>query len=145
MSAIPVIPRLQHAVRAAVAVVAVIAVASFLAASATGSSRVGIVCNDSTAKPVVRVKPQKCTILPPRVAFAEGSNLSQLRWRTWGGTSAIGTGFERGFHLPLAHIPVAVVAYRVVKCESGVRLYTRLRVSSIYGTSNVRAQGCLSR
>ena len=131
--------------RSAIAFAAVAAAASFFVANAAGSSRVGVVCNDSTAKPVVRVAPGKCMILPPRAAFAEGSNLSQLRWRTWGGTSAIGTGFERGFHLPLAHIPVAVVAYRVVKCESGVRLYTRLRVSSIYGTSNVRAQGCLSR
>jgi hypothetical protein len=117
---------------------------SYVATSATTLPRVGLVCNDSLAKPVIRGAPWKCTILPPRAAFAEGANLIGLRWRTWGGSSATGTGFERGFHLPLTRTSVAVVVYRIVSCKSGVRLYTRLRVSSSYGTSNVRAQGCLT-
>src|SRR5262249_40683004 len=107
-----------------------------------GASTVGIVCNDNIRKPVVRVAPAKCTVLPPMASFSEGSNLSGLRWRMWGGASATGTGFEQGFHLPLEHIPVAVVAYQIVRCASGQLLYTRLRLSSSYGTSNVHAQGC---
>jgi hypothetical protein len=123
-----------------------IALAAVLASSvgAQGAaSPVGVVCNDRPARPVVRVAPAKCTILPPRASFAQGLNLARLRWRGWGGRSATGTGFERGFHLPLSNVPVAVVAYRIVVCPNGRRLYTRFRASSMFGTTNTRAQGCL--
>jgi hypothetical protein len=117
---------------------------SLLASGAGASGRPGIVCNDSFTKPVVRVAPVRCVILPPRASFSEGVNLVGLSWRSWGGPSATGTGFERGFHLPYSHIPAAVVAYRLVTCSDGSRLYTRLRVISNYGGGGaVRAQGCL--
>jgi hypothetical protein len=107
------------------------------------ASAVEVVCNDRLAKPAVRVAPTKCTILPPSASFAQGLNLARLRWRGWGGGSATGTGFERGFHLPLSNEPVAVVAYRIVVCPNGRRLYTRFRASSRLGTTNAHAQGCL--
>jgi hypothetical protein len=126
------------------ALVTVGASAEASASSETGSARVGIVCNDKFSKPVVRIKPTKCVLLPPGASFSEGSSLVGLAWRSWGGTSAIGTGYEQGFHLPLAHIPAAVVAFQLVTCPDGTRLYTRFRISTIYGSGNVRAQRCLS-
>jgi hypothetical protein len=109
---------------------------------ADAAARVGIVCNDKP-RTVVRTAPRKCTVLPPRASFAEGANLAGIRWRSWGGISATATGFELGFHLPLSHEPVAIVAYQVRRCPSGVNVYTRLRVSSRYGTTVARAQECL--
>jgi hypothetical protein len=117
--------------------------ALLLASAAAPRGTVGIVCNDNQKRPVVRHAPLKCEVLPPLAAFAEGLNLVGLQWRNWGGSSATGTGYERGFHLPFEHIPVAVVAYQIVTCSDGSRLYTRLRASSSYGTTSVRAQGCL--
>ena len=101
---------------------------------------VGIVCN--LPKRVVRVAPSKCDVLPAAASFAEGLALVGLRWRGWGGSSVTGTGFETGFHLPLSHIPVAVVAYQRVRCSNGAQLYTRVRSSSSYGTVVAQADGC---
>src|SRR6476619_2266543 len=70
--------------------------------------RLGLTCNDSPSKPVVRFAPSRCTILGPSASFAQGLNLTSLKWRTWGGSSAVGTGVELGFLLPYSHVPVAV-------------------------------------
>jgi hypothetical protein len=53
-------------------------------------------------------------------SFSQGANLVGLRWRFWGGESAAGTGFTRGFHLPFSHIPAAVVAFRLVTCSNAL-------------------------
>jgi hypothetical protein len=121
----------------------VVGIAATGVGAEAGSSRVGITCNDKPSKPAVRVRPTKCTILPGQASFAEGSNLAGLVWRSWGGAVATGTGFELGFHLPLSHIPAALVAYRLMSCSDGTRVYSRVRVTSSYGTGNVRAQGCV--
>jgi hypothetical protein len=140
---------LKSKLTVALALMALLACVATASATATtgalgAASPVGVVCNDRQAKPVVRVAPTKCTILPPRASFAEGLNLARLKWRGWGGRSATGAGFERGFHLPLSNEPVAIVAYRLVVCPNGHQVYTRFRASSRFGTTNARAQGCLS-
>jgi hypothetical protein len=136
---------MQGGMRAAfVLLVAAAAATSIVVVGARSSTTVAIVCNDSTGKPVARVAPSRCEVLPPQASFSQGVNLAVLKWRSWGGSSATGTGFELGFHLPFAHVSVAVVAYRIIECRNGTRLYSRLRASSSYGTTNVRAQGCLT-
>jgi hypothetical protein len=117
-------------------------VALTLGVSTGAAARVGIVCNDRP-RTVVRTAPRRCTVLPPRASFSEGVNLAGIRWRSWGGISATGTGFELGFHLPFSREPVAIVAYRIRRCPSGLSVYTRVRVSSRYGTTAARAQECL--
>ena len=93
---------------------------------------------------VLRRAPTRCTLLPPNAAFADGANLASLRWRGWGRSSATATGVELGFHLPFSHIPVAVTAYRVRadRCGRGVRLYTRVRTASRFGSGVVRLPAC---
>lgn len=111
--------------------------------AAVSSSNVGIVCLPKKGYKVIRHQPAQCTVLANGASFAEGVNLTGLRWRGWGASSTTATGFDLGFHLPYSHIPVALVAYRAIRCGSGApRVYTRLRVTSAFGTSNVREDGC---
>jgi hypothetical protein len=126
------------------AIVAGLAAIAVLATSgAAAAPRVSIICNDRNLKPIVRTAPVNCTILPPRASFAEGANFAGLKWRNWGAASAVGTGYTLGFHLPYAHIPVAVVAFRIVRCPDGTRLYSRVRAVSSYGGGGaLHTQGC---
>jgi hypothetical protein len=129
----------------AIPIAATIALCIATSASAK-SSRVLIVCNDPPGVAgIVRTTPSKCAVLPPRASFAEGANLRGLRWRSWGGTSAVGTGYEAGLHLPLAHIPAAVLAFGLVRCADGDFFYSRVRVTTTFGSTTVRAQVCPSR
>jgi hypothetical protein len=81
-----------------------------------------------------RERPTSCTTLGPSDSFGGAANLAKLRWHNWGKATTTATGRERGFHLPLENIPVRVVAYRRWAADCGDNVYTRLRVTSRYGT-----------
>jgi hypothetical protein len=83
-------------------------------------------------------------VLPPSASFADGVNLKNLRWQHRGKSTATATGSELGFHLPASNIRVTVTAYRLRgdECGNGIRIYTRLRVKSRYGTTVVKVQPC---
>jgi hypothetical protein len=81
-----------------------------------------------------REHPTSCTTLGPADSLGGAANLAELRWHNWGKATAIATGRERGFHLPLQNIPVRVVAYRRRAADCGDSVYTRLRITSRYGT-----------
>jgi hypothetical protein len=49
---------------------------------------------------------------------------------------------EIGYHYPLAHEPVRVLAYRLQRCSEGEGRYTRLRVRDRYGTRVVSLPEC---
>lgn len=101
-----------------------------------------LVCNDSRSlAAATAAEPKRCTVLPPTASFSEGVNLAGLTWVGWGEGSAIAHGFELGFHLPLAHIPVTVRADRRAVTPCGV-VYERLRVTSRYGTTVARPEAC---
>lgn len=87
---------------------------------------------------ILRRHPARCNSLGPGQALAQAVNLARLRWRGWGRRVARARGIERGFHLPLARIPVRVKAYRRRLCPSGDFLYTRLKATSRYGSLLVR-------
>jgi hypothetical protein len=87
---------------------------------------------------VWRRHPARCVTLGPRQAFAQAAKLVRLRWRGWGRPVARARGIERGFHRPLARIPVKVKAYRRRRCPFGDFIYTRLRATSRYGSLVVR-------
>jgi hypothetical protein len=84
------------------------------------------------------VRPKSCFMAAsPNASNAETSNLAGLRWSTWGGSRAVGHGYERGMHLPFAHIPVTVVFTRPAYVEEiGVYVYKHFRVTSRYGTTS---------
>lgn len=86
----------------------------------------------------LRRHPARCISLGPGQGFAQAVNLAQLRWRGWGRRVARARGIERGFHRPLAHIPVRVKAYRRRRCPFGDFIYTRLRAQSRFGALVVR-------
>jgi hypothetical protein len=88
-----------------------------------------------------RRRPTACLLFGPGGAFGGGVNLVGLRWTTWGTATVVGHGIEQGFHLPLAHTKVTVTLFRVRWCGSQ-RRYTRVRATSRYGTTIVRAIGC---
>jgi hypothetical protein len=111
------------------------------AAPAAAAGKTYVACYQRTGEQKPRVRPHRCTALPPDAAFAQGSNLAKLKWTSWGGAVARGTGIEKGFHLPYSHIPVTVRASRVRTCH-GARFYTRLKVRSDQGTTTVRFPAC---
>jgi hypothetical protein len=86
----------------------------------------------------LRSHPARCNTLGLGQAFARAANLARLRWRGWGRPVTRARGIERGFHRPLAHIPVRVKAYRRRRCPFGDLIYTRLRATSHYGSLVVR-------
>lgn len=115
------------------------AVGAFALPPAAASARpIFAVCHNPPATSSVdfRIRPARCNSLGVFSSNAESVNLVQLRWRGWGQPAAMFTGIERGFHLPLAHIRVAGVAFRIVTWR-GQRIYSRLRVSSRFGTQTV--------
>jgi hypothetical protein len=112
-------------------------------AAAAPAAATGIVClNQAGTKTVVKVKPGSCADFGPGGSFGGGVNLAQLHWSGWGSASATAHGIELGFHLPASRIPVAVVAFRKRPGCNGGQRYTRLRVSSSYGTTTVRLPTC---
>lgn len=93
----------------------------------------------------VRSRPSACSHFGPGGTFGRGVNLTALRWSSWGGPVARGSGRERGFHLPYSNIPATVTAYAPVTGCAGRRVYTRLRATSRYGTTVVLMRRCPGR
>lgn len=87
-----------------------------------------------------RVKPSRCNTLRPGQARAEGDHLIDLRWRSWGGSEAIATGVELGYHHP--HVAASVRAYRLRQCSPTEARYTRLRVKDRFTTRTDDLPGC---
>jgi hypothetical protein len=85
---------------------------------------------------VLRVRPASCIMASsPSAPYARAANLAGLRWKSWGGTRAVASGYELGFHLPYAHIPVVAVLTRPTFVEElNIYVYKRFRVTSRYGT-----------
>jgi hypothetical protein len=98
-------------------------------------------CAKSPSGTVLRIRPTTCTIFGPGGSFAGGVNLARLHWISWGSSTAVGSGIEQGFHLPLEHIKVTVTLSRIVSC-GGKRFYTRAQVTSGYGTTVAHPIGC---
>lgn len=96
-----------------------------------------------------KVRPHRCGHFGLGGSFGGGVNLVSLHWSHWGASKASGTGIERGFHLPFSNIPVTVSAYRRRNgCRvhgRRLRVYTRLRATSVYGTTLVRLGTCPAR
>jgi hypothetical protein len=85
---------------------------------------------------VLLVRPARCIMASsPSAPFARAANLAGLRWRSWRGPRAIATGYELGFHRPLAHIPATVILTRPAFVEElGIYVYKHFRVTTKYGT-----------
>jgi hypothetical protein len=85
---------------------------------------------------VLKVRPAQCIMASsPQAPFARAANLTELRWKSWGGARAVASGYERGFHLPYAHVPAVAVLTRPSYVEElGIYVYKRFRVTSRYGT-----------
>ena len=113
------------------------AIAAFaVAASAASAQQIFAVCHPRPAAVAFPIRPARCSSLGMRGSFGTSVNLVQLRWRDWGTPAARFTGIERGFHHPLANIRVGGVLFRIVTWH-GRRVYSRLRVSSRYGSMTV--------
>jgi hypothetical protein len=76
----------------------------------------------------ITVRPRTCLIMPIGSPFALNADLAGLRWRNWGGATAVATGFSLGMHLPRSHEPVRVTLSRVrtPPCGGEPTLYTRV-------------------
>ena len=90
---------------------------------------------------VVR-RPRSCSTLSPSASFAEGVNLTNLRWRRWGSSIATARGLSRGFKYQpnsrrLPRYRATVRVSRPVESD-GVRWYTRISVKTRFGTARRR-------
>jgi hypothetical protein len=102
-----------------------------------------VACNPGGGSAVLKSEPLHCTILPPSAAFAEGVNLKSLEWKHWGAKHATFEGIELGFHLPPSHIAVHGNAYRLRTSPCGGQtVYTRVKVTSRFGTKIARPAAC---
>lgn len=104
--------------------------------------RVVLLCPSAGSGTLPRVKPTRCNTLRPGQALANGSNLANLRWHSWGGSEATASGVELGNHRPLAHVPASVRAYRLTRCNEKEARYTRLRVHDRYATRTYDLPEC---
>jgi hypothetical protein len=83
-------------------------------------------------------KPKRCDTLGPRESFSQAVNLAGLSWQNWGHKEAKASGVDRGYRLPFTNIKVSVRAYRRKLGDCGDYIYTRLNVTSRYGTTIVK-------
>ena len=83
-------------------------------------------------------KPKSCDTLGPRDSYSQAVNLVGLAWHNWGHNEAKASGVDRGYHLPFSNIKVSVRAYRRQLGDCGDYIYTRLSVTSRYGTTIVK-------
>lgn len=123
---------------------AAVAIVLLAGMAAPAQARTKLPCNDGGGGAVLRVKPKRCTVLPPGASFSEGTNLGRLKWSSFGGGRARFRGIEKGFHLPYSKIKVTGYAYRprANRCGSS-RIYTRVMVKSRFGTIRVKTQTCV--
>ena len=124
----------------AAAIVAVVAIAS-ISTGATEAVRLvrphkASCINQAFTAFVLVVRPAKCIVAAsPNVSFGQAANLRAIRWSSWGGSRAVGHGYELGFHLPYSHIPATVVLTRPSFVEElGIYVYKHFRVTSRYGS-----------
>jgi hypothetical protein len=121
--------------RAVLGGIAVAAVLAVHVSSGAGSSHVLLPCLNKTGEKVVfKFKPGSCADFGPAGTNADSTSLAKLKWSSWGGSTAKARGVECGAHLPCAKIPAKVVASRPRKACGGRHVYTRLKVTTHFGT-----------
>lgn len=105
-----------------------------------------LLCNKVSAPELALFKkrPRRCMMLNKRAPFARGANLRAIRWKRWGGKVARGRGIEMGFHRPFAKVKVRIRAFRrrLEACSRRSLIYTRVRVTSRYGSMVVTPRTC---
>jgi len=133
-----VIVVLGKSVRLAAAGIAACGILSASAAGATEAVRPykASCIDNSFSRFVLRVRPTKCIMASsPSAPYGRAANLAALRWKSWGGSTAVASGFELGFHLPYAHIPAVVTLTRPAFVEElNIYIYKHFRVRTRYGT-----------
>ena len=138
-------PSIRRSICPAVLALAIIAGAAIFASAAPAKQRTVIECANKAGtvyKP--KSSPSECVRFGPGGSFGGGVYLTMIKWDGWGSKSASFTATECGFHLPCAEIPVTGRAYgRVKRC--GHRAYTRLAVTSSFGTTEVKLSPCAGR
>jgi hypothetical protein len=123
-------------------IIAAIAASAILSASTAAGGAQAIrpykasCINRSFTGFVLLARPTKCIMAAsPSAPFARAANLSGLRWRSWGRARAVASGYELGFHRPLAHIPATVVLTRPAFVEElNIYVYKHFRVTTKFGT-----------
>ena len=92
-------------------------------------------------KPVVKRRPKSCITLRPEDPLKLNGDFSRLRWRNWGRSVATAKGLSKPAHgenvngrLVFRKISVTLRAYDVLEYD-GRRYYTKLRLTTRYGTS----------
>lgn len=105
------------------------------------SRRVTVTCSGPSGTGIVhRSHPRACTILYPRLSFADGARLEHLRWHHWGSPTATARGIEGGFHAG-QHIPITVSVFDRQRSACGLR-YGRLRERGAHFSRTYRTAYC---
>jgi hypothetical protein len=115
---------------------AVLVAASLITASASASRQTHVICGHDSfggrSLGTFRLtdRPRVCLIMPTYSSFASNANLTGLRWRSWGGSTAVATGISLGMHLPYSHerVRVTLSRARTMPCGGEPTLYTRVTV-----------------
>lgn len=105
-----------------------------------------LICNGgSDGRKLIRsIKPRTCGILPGDASFAEGVMLDRMHWRSWSTNKAVGVGASQGMHAYGPYITLRVLLDRPRRaCGNGsYTVFTRVRVTTKYGTSVVKPETC---
>jgi hypothetical protein len=104
-------------------------------------------CNPASDVVSIKVKPRRCTILPPSASFSQGASFIKLRWTRWGKNRAYFTGVERGFHRPYSYFRVYGFAFRARPdlCGGRIRLFNRIKFHyrGYQGAQIIETQTCV--
>jgi hypothetical protein len=115
-----------------------------IAESAVGRGRVTLACSGiGTIKHLVA--PRNCLIYYPNRVRNNAVEMQRLHWSGWGTDHATATGITHYAHDNGPSDPIRVVASRLrhVRCSGQTgSWYTRLAVTTPYGTSHLHTDYC---
>lgn len=84
-------------------------------------------CGEKGVNIKIVKRPKRCEVLGGPYVTATGANIKDLRWSSWGGSTARASGAEYGFHGG-GGVGVTVKLYRRISCDgSGQRVRTSSR------------------
>jgi hypothetical protein len=91
----------------------------------------------------LKTRPSKCGWWPYRGATYNSGNFRSIHWHTWGSQSATASAVAYGTHTGTTYANrVTIRLGRPVTCYGLYRLFTRMKVTSKYGTGVMAPMRC---
>ena len=100
-----------------------------------------VVTDQDSGRYAAKSRPRACAVFGPGDAFAGGVNLTKLRWRNWGASTAHATGVSLGFRADPVRLRATVKLTGLRNGRCG-RTYGQLRATTKHGSWVVPLTRC---